>query len=42
LDAVVRQSVRARDKRTNGERANRRDFGFYFLICQMNLTQQTA
>jgi hypothetical protein len=30
LDAGFRQSIRARDKRTNGERVNRRDFGFYF------------
>jgi hypothetical protein len=30
LDAIFRQSIRARDWRTNGERVNRRDFGFYF------------
>ena len=30
LDAGFRQSIRARDKCTNGERVNRRDFGFYF------------
>jgi hypothetical protein len=30
LDAGFRQSIRARDRRTNGERVNRRDFGFYF------------
>ncbi len=30
LDAGFRQSIRARDRRTNGERENRRDFGFYF------------
>jgi hypothetical protein len=30
LDGVFRQSIRARDKRTNGEGVNRRDFGFYF------------
>jgi len=30
LDAVFRLSSRAKDKRTNGEHENRRDFGFYF------------
>jgi hypothetical protein len=30
LDAGFRQSIRARDNRTNGERVSRRDFGFYF------------
>jgi hypothetical protein len=30
LDVGFRQSIRARDKRTNGERVNRRGFGFYF------------
>jgi hypothetical protein len=30
LDAGFRQSIRARDKRTTGERVSRRDFGFYF------------
>src|ERR1700726_3752015 len=30
LDAGFRQSIRARGKRTYGERVNRRDFGFYF------------
>jgi hypothetical protein len=32
-DAGFRQSIRARDRRTTGERVNRRDFGFLFLIC---------
>jgi hypothetical protein len=30
LDAGFQQSIHARDNRTNGERVNRRDFGFYF------------
>jgi len=30
LDAGFRHSIRARDRRTNGEGVNRRDFGFYF------------
>ena len=30
LDAVFRPSTHARDKRTNDDRVNRRDFGFYF------------
>ena len=30
LDAGFRQSIRARDKRTTGERVSRRDFGFDF------------
>jgi hypothetical protein len=30
LDAGFRQSIRARDRRTNGEGVSRRDFGFYF------------
>jgi hypothetical protein len=30
LDAGFRQSIRARDDRTTGERVNRRNFGFYF------------
>jgi hypothetical protein len=29
LDAGSRQSIRARDNRTNGEGVNRQDFGFY-------------
>jgi len=29
LDAGFRQSIRAKDKRTTGERVNRRYFGFY-------------
>jgi hypothetical protein len=30
LDAIVRQSIHAKDKRANGGRVNRGDFGFYF------------
>jgi hypothetical protein len=30
LDAGFRQSIRARDNRTNGECVNRRDFASYF------------
>ena len=30
LDAGFRQSIRARDNCTNGERVSRRDFGFDF------------
>src|SRR3979411_944279 len=30
LDAIFRQSIRARDNRTNGEHVNRRDFASYF------------
>jgi hypothetical protein len=30
LDAVFHRSIRARDKRTNGERVNRQDFDSYF------------
>jgi len=30
LDAGFRQSIRARDNRTNGEGVNRRNFGYYF------------
>jgi hypothetical protein len=30
LDGGFRQSIRARDRHTNGERVNRRDFGSYF------------
>jgi hypothetical protein len=30
LDAIFRQSIHARGNQTNGERENRRDFGFYF------------
>jgi hypothetical protein len=30
LDAIVRQSIRARDNRTNGEHVNRQDFASYF------------
>jgi hypothetical protein len=30
LDATFRQSIHARGNRTNGERVNRRDFGFDF------------
>ncbi len=40
LDAVFRQSIRARGNRTNGEGVNRRDFGFDFPsakeICHTN------
>jgi phage baseplate assembly protein W len=34
-DAGFRQSIHARDKRTNGERVNRRDFGFYFSSAKV-------
>jgi hypothetical protein len=40
LDAGFRQSIRARDNRTNGECVNRRDFASYFSsakeICHHN------
>jgi hypothetical protein len=40
LGAVFRQSIRARDNRTNREGVNRRDFGFDFSsakeICHTN------
>jgi hypothetical protein len=38
LDADFRRSIRARDKRTTGERVNHRDFGFYFPFAR-NLTR---
>jgi hypothetical protein len=34
LDAGFRQSIRARDKRTTGERVSRRDFGFDFSFAK--------
>jgi hypothetical protein len=37
-DAGFRQSIGARDRRTNRERVNRRDFGFYFSSAKTNLT----
>jgi hypothetical protein len=39
LDAVFRQSIRARGNRTNGERVNRRDFASYFS-SERDLSQQ--
>jgi hypothetical protein len=39
LDAGFRQSIRARDKRTNGERVSGRDFGFYFSSAKGYLTR---
>jgi hypothetical protein len=37
LDAGSQQSIRARDKRTNGERVNRWDFGFYFSSANLTI-----
>jgi hypothetical protein len=37
LDAGSQQSIRARDKRTNGECVNRWDFGFYFSSANLTI-----
>jgi hypothetical protein len=35
LDAGIRRSIRGKDSPTNGERVNRRDFGFYFSSAKV-------
>jgi hypothetical protein len=40
LDAIFRQSIRARDKRTNGERVSRRDFGFDFSSAKGHFSER--